>query len=111
MFVLTHHNTFSLRSSLEKDKLNGSNFLEWYRNLRIVLRQEDKDYVLTRVLPERPRSNASITDKNAWDKHSSDVNEVCCLMLATMSPELQMQYGSVLSPIEMMTNLKALFQE
>ena len=41
--------TMSLRSILEKDKLNGTNFLDWYRNLRIVLRQERKEYI-----PEQP---------------------------------------------------------
>ncbi|GKB25100.1 mutator type transposase, partial [Tanacetum coccineum] len=30
-------NNNSIRSILEKEKLNGSNFLDWYRNLRIVL--------------------------------------------------------------------------
>jgi hypothetical protein len=25
---------------LEKEKLNGANFMDWYRNMRIVLRQE-----------------------------------------------------------------------
>ncbi|KAL1221346.1 hypothetical protein V5N11_013746 [Cardamine amara subsp. amara] len=54
----SNHNTFSPRSVLEKEKLNGSNFLEWYRNPRIVLRQEKRDYVLEKVLPEKYRSNA-----------------------------------------------------
>jgi hypothetical protein len=29
---------FNLRSLLEKEKLNGANFIDWYRNLRIVLK-------------------------------------------------------------------------
>ena len=29
--------TFNLRSILEKEKLNGTNFIDWFRNLRIVL--------------------------------------------------------------------------
>jgi hypothetical protein len=32
--------TFTLRSILEKDKLNGTNYMDWIRNLRIVLRAE-----------------------------------------------------------------------
>jgi hypothetical protein len=31
---------FNLRSLLEKEKLNGANFMDWYYNLRIILRQE-----------------------------------------------------------------------
>uniref|UniRef100_A0A0A9HJH4 Uncharacterized protein n=1 Tax=Arundo donax TaxID=35708 RepID=A0A0A9HJH4_ARUDO len=32
-------NTFNLRSIREKEKLNATNFIDWYRNLRIVLKQ------------------------------------------------------------------------
>ena len=38
--------SFSLRSVLEKDKLNGTNYVDWIRNLRIVLRAEKKEEVL-----------------------------------------------------------------
>ena len=38
--MTSNTNNFSLRSVLKKDKLNGANFLDWYRNLRIVLTQE-----------------------------------------------------------------------
>ena len=38
--------TFTLQSVLEKEKLNGTNFLDRSRNLRIVLKQEKKMYVL-----------------------------------------------------------------
>ena len=100
-----------MRSVLEKDKLNGSNFLEWYRNLRIVLKQEKKDYVLEKVLPKKYRANAWQSDKDAWDKHSNDAVDVSCLMLATMNLELQKQYEYVESPIQMITGLKSMFQE
>ena len=50
--------TMSLRSILENDKLNGTNFLDWYRNLRIVLRQERKEYILDQPIPEEPAANA-----------------------------------------------------
>jgi hypothetical protein len=36
---------FNLRSLLEKEKLNGANFMDSYRNLRICLRQEKTEYV------------------------------------------------------------------
>ena len=40
------NNTFSVRSVLEKEKLTGTNFLDWARNLRIVLINERKIYVI-----------------------------------------------------------------
>ena len=57
--------TISLRSILEKDKLNGTNFLDWYRNLRIVLRQEMKEYILEQPIPEEPAANAPRAQKDA----------------------------------------------
>ncbi|KAL1194229.1 hypothetical protein V5N11_035193 [Cardamine amara subsp. amara] len=111
MSKTTHQNLFSLRSVLEKDKLNGSNFLDWYRNLRIVLKQERKDYVLEKVLPEKLRSNASHAVYDAWNKHYNDVVDVRCPMLATMNSDLQKQYENVASPIEIITSLKAMFRE
>ena len=68
----TPHISFSLRSVLEKDKLNVSNFLEWYRNMRIVLKQEKKVYVLEKVLPEKLKANVQHAERNAYDKHVSD---------------------------------------
>ena len=50
--------TMSLRSILEKDKLNGTNFLDWYINLRIILRQERKEYILDQPILEEPATNA-----------------------------------------------------
>ena len=91
--------------------MNGSNFLEWYRNLRIVLKQEKKDYVLEKVLPEKPKTNVQHAERTAYDKHVSDRVDVCCLMLATMNSDLQKQYENVDSPIDMITSLKGMFQE
>ena len=34
---------FALRLVLEKDKLNGTNYMDWIRNLRIVLKADKKE--------------------------------------------------------------------
>ncbi|VFQ60200.1 unnamed protein product [Cuscuta campestris] len=83
-----NHN-LTLRSILDKDKLTGSNFLDWQRNLVIVLRLEKKEYVLERAIPPIPAANASRAIKDAYEKHVDDDNEVACLMLATMTSDLQ----------------------
>ena len=41
--VRNNTQSFSLRSVLEKDKLNGTNYADWIHNLRIVLRAEKKE--------------------------------------------------------------------
>jgi hypothetical protein len=77
-----------LRSVLEKDKLNGTNYTDWIRNLRIVLRAEKKKDVLDTPLPEEPADDVPTTERAAY-KRASDANlEVSCLMLACMEPEL-----------------------
>ncbi|KAK8553122.1 hypothetical protein V6N13_141722 [Hibiscus sabdariffa] len=83
------NNTISLRSVLEKEKLNGINFLDWFRNLRIVLKQERKEYVIEEAVPNDPGSNAPMADKDKFEKHMDDMLDVGCLMLATMTPELR----------------------
>ena len=70
--------------------LNGKNFLDWERNLRIVLRSEHKGYVLDEPLPtEEPPVDASHEDHEYYEKFIDDDVEVTCLMLATMSSDLQ----------------------
>ena len=60
---------FNLRSILDKEKLSGTNFTNWYRNLRIVLKQEKKEYVLEQPYPEEPVEGASADDRRAYEKH------------------------------------------
>ena len=57
---MAHNNTFPLAGILEKDKLHESrtNFVEWYRNVRIVLKGCKKDYVLEATLGDSPPKNA-----------------------------------------------------
>ena len=52
---------FNLGPMLEKEKLtaNGSNFADWVRTLRIVLRSAKKEYILDAPLPEAPAADAS----------------------------------------------------
>ena len=82
--------TFTLRSILEKEKLNGINFLDWSRNLRIVLKQERKMYVVDNEIPnEPPANNGPRAESDPYSKHLNDSVDVTCLMLKTMNSELQ----------------------
>src|SRR6185295_5698567 len=90
--VRNNTQSFSLRSVLEKDKLNGTNYADWIRNLRIVLRAEKKEDVLDNPLPEEPTADAPAAKRNAYRRAVDKDREVRCLMLACMEPELQMQF-------------------
>ncbi|XP_066358414.1 uncharacterized protein [Miscanthus floridulus] len=66
---MAHSNQpFTLCSILEKDKLNGTNYVDWIHNLRIVLRAEKKEEILDTPLPDKPIDNAPATEKNAYKK-------------------------------------------
>ncbi|KAJ9551419.1 hypothetical protein OSB04_015464 [Centaurea solstitialis] len=107
--TVTNTNNLSLRSILEKDKLTGSNFLDWERNLMIVLRHERKWYVLEEPLGEAPPANASVAVRNAHKKHSDDLLDVGCLILATMSPDLQTGLINT-NAYDMIRQLRDMFQ-
>ncbi|KAL4319971.1 hypothetical protein GQ457_18G008850 [Hibiscus cannabinus] len=70
------NNTISLRSLLEKEKLNGINFLDWFRNLRIVLKQERKEYAIEEAVPNDPGANTPRADKDKFKKHIDDMLDV-----------------------------------
>ena len=80
---------FALESILEKDKLNGTNFTTWYRNLRIFLKRDKKEHVLEDPLPEEHADNANATTKNAYQNLVDESMEISCLILACMEPDFQ----------------------
>jgi hypothetical protein len=51
----SNNSVFNLQSVLEKEKLNGTKFIYWYRNLRIILKQEKAEYVLEEPYPDVAR--------------------------------------------------------
>ena len=108
--LTTNTAILSLRSVLEKEKLNGTNFLDWFRNLRIVLKHERKAYVLDRPIPDEPAANAPRAHRDAYAKHKDDFVDVGCLMLATMVPEIQRDLEHM-EAYEMIVHLKEMFQQ
>ena len=101
---------FTLRSILEKDKLNGTNYADWIRNLRIVLRAEKKEEYLDTPLPDEPADDASAAVKNAYKKACDADLEISCLMLACMESDLQMQFDNNHSANDMIVALEDMFQ-
>ena len=86
---MAHNSTFTLAGILEKDKLHesGTNFVDWYRNVRIVLKGCKKDYVLEATLGDSPEEAM-----NLFHQRSDDYIGVQCAMLAAMEPELQKRF-------------------
>lgn len=107
--MANNSNHFSVRSVLEKDKLTGTNFLDWQRNLRIVLKQERKLYVIDVPRPEPLPEGATRAQQAVYQKHLDDDTDVTCLMLASMTPELQKQHEHM-DAYDMIEHLKRMFE-
>ena len=88
--------------------MNGTNFLDWSRNLRIVLKQERKSYIIETTFPSVPPSNAPRAQKDAYEKHLNYSVDVTYLVLATMVPDLQRQFEAM-EAFDMMRHLKEMF--
>ena len=106
----TNSNSLSLRTILEKVKLNGTNYLDWDRNLGTILKLECKEYVLDQAIPEEPAHNAPRAFKDAYQKHLSDSIDVACVMLGCMEGDLQKQFMELSdNPFQMMNQIKEMF--
>jgi hypothetical protein len=101
--------SFTLHSILERDKLNGTNYLDWIHNLRIVLKAKKKEDVLDTPLPKEPADHATAVVKNAYKQACDNKLEVSCLMLACMEAELQMQFETNHEVPDMIVALQDMF--
>ncbi|GJW65833.1 hypothetical protein Tco_0117717 [Tanacetum coccineum] len=101
----------TVRLILFAKKLTGSNFTNWYRNLRIVLRYEKKTKFVEQ--PTRPAPDPETADPDTIKKYYKTVNleqEVACVMLSSMSPDLQRTLEKY-NAYDMLKELKTIFEE
>ena len=96
---------------LEKAKLkdDGSNYMDWLRNLRIILIAAQKNYVLDAPLGDWPATGATIDVMNVWQTRSDDYSIVQCAMLYGLEPGLQRRFERH-GAYEMFQELKLIFQ-
>ena len=96
---------------LEKAKLkdDGSNYMDWVRNLRIVLIAAHKNYVLEAPLGAKPAAGATPDVMNVWQSKADNYSIVQCAMLYGLEPGRQRcfeRHGAY----EMLQELKLIFQ-
>ncbi|GKE13983.1 retrotransposon protein, putative, ty1-copia subclass [Tanacetum coccineum] len=103
-----NHSTF--RSMFEREKLSGNNFNDWFRQLKLVLRVEKKMYVIEQPIPPAPAADSTTNVLTEWNAVYDAHNEVACLMLGSMTPELHRQFENY-SPYEMFQELKSMFEK
>ncbi|XP_019455150.1 PREDICTED: uncharacterized protein LOC109356281 [Lupinus angustifolius] len=98
----------SLRSILTDGKLVGDNFHDWYRTLRIVLMHEKLIDMIDKPPMPEPIDNDDVDAVGSYKKYLEDLMSTKCLMLASMSSELQRQHEDM-DPTDIIAHLKKMY--
>ncbi|XP_071680517.1 uncharacterized protein [Lolium perenne] len=103
--------TINFNSFLEKEKLknNGSNFADWFRNLRIVLTAGQLLYVLKAPLGDPPAETATDEDKAVYLTRKTHYSTVQCAILYGLESELQKRFENH-DPHDIISELKMIFE-
>ena len=100
----------SLRSILDTNKLTGPNYVDWLRNLKIMLSSEKLSYILDTPSLNPLGDDATQEDMATYKMWQNDSLTVKCIILASMTNELQRQHESM-DTQSIMLNLKELYGE
>nr|XP_016475641.1 PREDICTED: uncharacterized protein LOC107797286 [Nicotiana tabacum] len=96
-----------LTSILNQNKLEGLNYVNWKRNLDIVLTIEGYKFVITEECLEKPDEDATDDHVKAYDNDEM----VRCYIFASIKNVLQHQHQSMVSAYDMLESLKEMFGE
>ena len=85
---------FNFNLFMEKERLatNGSNFTNWDLNLRILLKDAQKTYVLDAPLGAPPADDAPDEEKNVFLTRQEDHSLVHCGILYGLDPKLRKHF-------------------
>ncbi|RVW68068.1 Retrovirus-related Pol polyprotein from transposon TNT 1-94 [Vitis vinifera] len=100
--------SLSLRSILETSKLVGANYDDWYRNLRIVLMHEKLINIIDKPAITAPADTNDAEATKTYQKYLEECLSAKCIMLASMSPELQRQHEDM-EPPAIIEHLKKMY--
>ncbi|XP_048228944.1 uncharacterized protein LOC125369798 [Ricinus communis] len=100
----------SSHSILDTNKLTGLNFLDWLRNVRIVLKQENNLYGLDTPPLCLPVVDASKEVVQECKNCQEDDDQVVCMMLGSMTSEIERQHENI-DAQTIILHLKKMFNE
>ena len=96
---------------LDQHRLTCPNFIDWLRNLTVVLAFEKILYVLEQSLPGPLPEHASQEDQDTLKQWKDDDLQAHCIMWASMSTEVHRQHEKYTSANEILLHLQELFGE
>ena len=94
---------------LKENKLTGPNYIDWKRNLNLVLTADEYKFVLTNVCQPAPDSDSSKEKVEAYQQWHNADEMIRYYILASMSNILQHQHENMATAYDMMINLKEMF--
>jgi hypothetical protein len=100
---------FSLHNILEANKLTGVNYSDWLRNVKMVLQIQKVAYILETPEP-KVDEQSSADERTQADQWKQDEMLAKCIILSSMSNELQRQHENLDSG-SIMLRLKELYAE
>jgi|UniRef100_A0A2N9H2W8 hypothetical protein len=100
-----------LAKILDDNQLTGPNYVDWKRNLIIVLTADKIVYVLNAEPPELALTDATEEQRNAFDEWQEADEMAKCYILASMTNVLQKQCQGLVTTKDMMFHLKEMFGE
>ena len=98
-----------LANILTQNKLEGPNYVDWKRNLDILLTAEEYKFVLSEVCLEKPGEGATQDQIKAHQKWVKADEMARCYILASMSNVLQHQHQKMDTAYDILENLKEMF--
>ncbi|GJR33335.1 hypothetical protein Tco_1109567 [Tanacetum coccineum] len=81
-----------------------------FHQLKLVLRVAKKIFVIKQPLPATPAADSEAQVLAQWNAVYDAYNEVACLILGSMTPELHRQFENS-SPYDMIRELKSMFEK
>ena len=82
----------NVQTVMDDKILTGHNFLDWLKNLRMVLKEEKIAYVITEPISESLTADALESVQNAYKKRLVDSARAGLIIHTSMSHEFQKRY-------------------
>ena len=100
-----------LAQILNHNKLNGENYIDWKRNIDIVLTAENLKWVFNKPFLDEPFECITDEETKKYDKWKRDDELSSCCILGSMENVLQQQHCSMVTTDDMMYNVADMFAE
>ncbi|XP_075491014.1 uncharacterized protein LOC142529475 isoform X1 [Primulina tabacum] len=100
----------SLSMILTNNQLVGENYIDWKRNLLIVLTAEKHKFVLNEPCPSVPTAESTVAQKQAYDKWISSDEMARCYILGSISNVLQQKHQNMDTATKIMESLQEMFE-